>query len=276
MSASYRDENESLRARNAQLEAELIEREVRLEALEQKLGDNDAVLDRLRGIVDQRSPKAGRFTSFACGVLLTVAAVGAVGGVVTVVGARRASAAAPPAQNAPSAAPDRLPPVLVRDSHPPIDDKNLCARLGIRVTVDGEDAEAPAKSDADGSGTKYRRNGDRATYFSVGGWTRGADGGNLYVHAWGSDMPGDVGTSKLTLFEIKTKGEPGGYALARDGRSVLEVLGHDGKNAWGRFEADMSRVPDVTRAPPFGTPVVRVRGNFCLPFRPGDPKDTGP
>lgn len=46
--------------------------------------------------------------------------------------------------------------------------------------------------------------------------------------------------------------------------------------ATGRFEADMSRVPDVTRKPPFGTPVVRVRGSFCLPFRAGDPRDTAP
>src|SRR5262249_36395780 len=124
--------------------------------------------------------------------------------------------------------------------------------------------------------TKYLRNGRRAVYFTVTGFSGGDDSGNLYIHGWGSDLPSDIGTSKLTLFDIVTRGETGGYTLARDGRSVLEVLDSDGKHMWGRFEADMSHVAEVTQTPPFGTPVVRVRGNFCLPFHPGDPADTRP
>ena len=74
----------------------------------------------------------------------------------------------------------------------------------------------------------------------------------------------------------KPKGAASGYALARDGRSVLEVTGSNREHVWGRFEADVSKVDDVTRRPPFGTPVTRVRGAFCLAAHADDPKDTAP
>jgi hypothetical protein len=89
-------------------------------------------------------------------------------------------------------------------------------------------------------------------------------------------LPGDLGKTSLSLLTIMTKGETDGYTLARGGKSVLEVTRSDGRLIAGRFEADVSKVADTTREPPFGTPVVRVRGTFCLPAYPADPQDTGP
>lgn len=292
--SAYRDEYEALRTRTERLERELEERDARIAGLEERLGDNDALVERLRGVIDDRTAKpTRRWATFGAGIAATLGVVGVVGAAVTLLGARKADAAPHVERVAPAVtlpalppAPDGLPSSQAGEAAPlpPIPPGNLCARLGIRITVDGSDAEALATGDRDGSGTKFRRNGDRAVYFGVAGFNgagKSADAtdgktGNLYIHGWGSDMPANVGTSKMTLFDIMTKGESGGYTLARDGRSVLEVMGNDGKNAWGRFEADMSRVADVTRPPAFGTPVVRVRGNFCLPFHPGDPHDTGP
>jgi hypothetical protein len=263
MTAAYRDENESLRARNAELETELADRKARIEELEQKIGDNDAVFERLRGVIDQKPAK--RWSHYGVGALVTLVVLGIAGAGFALTRSKRAEAAGSPLE------PPRPQAHAQSQAAPatPIDPKNHCERPGIRITVDGSDAEALAVDERDGSGSKYRRNGDRALYFTV-------NGGNLYIHGWGNDMPGDTGTSDLTLFSIMTKGQDGGYRLARDGRSMLEVIGNDGKNAWGRFEADMSKVDDVTREAPFGTPVVRVRGNFCLPFRKGNPSDTGP
>jgi hypothetical protein len=144
-----------------------------------------------------------------------------------------------------------------------------CATPGVHLTVDGAEAAAPARSDRDLAGHKYRRDGSRSPWFTV-------EGGPLYVHAVGDFLPGDVGHTRLSLFTIITKGETDGYALARGGKSLFEVSRSDGQRIAGRFEADMSKVADTTREPPFGTPVVRVRGTFCLRALPANPKDTGP
>jgi len=111
--------------------------------------------------------------------------------------------------------------------------------------------------------------GHRSPWFTV-------TGGAIYVHGVGDFLPGDVGTTKLTLFDVMVKGEEGGYTLARGGRSLLEVTRSDRDRIAGRFEADVSKVADVTREPAFGTPVVRMRGTFCLPALPANPRDTGP
>jgi hypothetical protein len=98
----------------------------------------------------------------------------------------------------------------------------------------------------------------------------------MYVHGVGGYLPGDLGSSTLSLFTIMVKGDHGGYTLARGGRSLFVVDRSDGTRIAGRFEADASKVEDVTREPPFGSPVVRVRGTFCLPAQPANPTDTGP
>jgi hypothetical protein len=254
--SAYRDEFEALKTKTTQLEEQLEEREARIGNLEQKLAE-----------------KGRGWATFGGGVVATLGVVGCAGAMLVLFSARKADAGAVqpqvPAQTE-LRVPDRLATAAASATPVvPVDPANLCSRLGIRLTVDGSDAEAPAVDKQDASMTKYRKNGDRAVAIHVGG-------GNLYVHGWGTDMPTNIGSSKMSLFDITTKGESGGYTLARDGRSLLDVQGNDGKNSWGRFEADMSRVDDVTRTPAFGTPVVRVRGNFCLPFRAGDPHDTGP
>jgi hypothetical protein len=146
---------------------------------------------------------------------------------------------------------------------------DLCAKQGVSLTVDGSDAFAPVAASGDLAGHKYHRGGNRDAWFTVAGPP-------IYVHGVGDSLSSDVGTTKLTLMTIMTKGENGGYRLARGGKSFLEVTRSDGKLIAGRFEADMSKVDETTREPPFGTPVVRVRGSFCLPAYPADPSDTGP
>jgi hypothetical protein len=277
MSDAYRDERVALQARAHQLEDELKRRDAELDELRQRLSEQDAVLARLQGVLARKPPsRPKRWPLFAAGAV----AFAGLAAAAMMLGRSRGAAAAP----APLAAPS--PPAAASaaevDTEPATSDAfhappptpvaplhDLCDRLGVRLTVDGSEAEAPAVGDRDQAGHKYRRDGTRAPWFNV-------DGGNLYIHGWGDFLPGDVGTSRLTMLDIMTKGETGGYTLARGGRSVMHVLTSDGKHVSGRFEADMSRVADVTSEPPFGTPVVRVRGNFCLPALPADPNDTGP
>jgi hypothetical protein len=155
----------------------------------------------------------------------------------------------------------------------PVPKGEICEKPGVRFTINNEDAFAPATSDRDLAGHKYKRGGDRMPWFTV---NQSMNHGSLYVHATGGFLTGDLGTTKLTILTIMTRGENGGYELARDGRSVVNVTRSDGKLIAGTFEADVSRVTEVTREPPFGTPVVRVRGSFCLPAFPANPNDTGP
>lgn len=259
MSGSYRDETESLRAKAAHLEEELASREAEVEELRRRLADQEAVFTRLEGVIGQKEKgRSGRWF-FVGGLLLASAGVAS-----AVFGLRTARSSELPVvatAQAPVSVP--TPPAAA-----PLGG-DLCARLGVRLTVGGEDAEAPAQGPRDLAGHKYRRDGSRSPWFTV-------NGGPLYVHAVGGYLPGDVGTTQLSLFTVMTKGETDGYRLARDGKSLLEVQGSDGKHIWGRFEADASKVPDTTREAPFGTPVVRMRGTFCLPALPADPSDTGP
>jgi hypothetical protein len=153
-------------------------------------------------------------------------------------------------------------------AQPPLDAPD-CARPGVRFTLAGEEAFAPAEGPRDLAGHKYRKDGSRSPWLTV-------NGGPLYVHGVGDYQPGDVGTTRLVLVTVMKKGEHDGYALARDGESRLEVIASDGRFVQGRFEADVSKVADTTRAPPPGTAVVRLRGTFCLPALPADPSDTGP
>src|SRR5262245_551621 len=145
MGATYRDENESLRARNLQLEQELSQRDRRIEELERKLGATDAVLDRLRGVIDQSSSPAPqrtpRFMPVARVALMVVGALGMVAVPMLVLMRRpmkmpTASAAQPveqvgqqPSSRALPGAPDRLPPNPAPEVLPPVDANKLCSRL---------------------------------------------------------------------------------------------------------------------------------------------------
>ena len=173
--------------------------------------------------------------------------------------ASRAHASMPPPPE-----PVKRPPASVGGLAP---GEDPCAVPGVHVTVDGREAFAPARTDRDRGGEKYRRGGARATWLTVNG--------PLYVHAWGSDTPRDLGTTKLTMLDLVTEGEKGGYVLAPGGRAVLEVTRADTHVA-GTFEADVARVEEVTHEVPFGTPVVRARGTFCLARVTPNPSDTGP
>lgn len=245
MSIAYRDEKESLVARIHELEKELVEQRTEAEALRRRAADRDAV----------RVPRW-----LAAMALLAAGAAGA--GVVLGAGLGRAHAE-PPAPPAPT------PPPPARAASAPSRAGDPCATPGVRLDVDGEDAFAPAANDRDLAGHKYRRDGRRSPWFTV-------NGGPVYVHGVGGFLAEDTGATSLSLLTIMTKGDSAGYTLARGGRSLFEVTRSDGKLIAGRFEADVSRVADTTREPPFGTPVVRVRGTFCLPALPANPSDRGP
>ncbi|MBX3225855.1 MAG: hypothetical protein KIT84_30240 [Labilithrix sp.] len=160
-------------------------------------------------------------------------------------------------------------PVVQVVAPPPISLEHDCSTPGVRVTLDGEDAFAPAVSTNAAASRKYRRGGERMPWLTV-------HDGPLDVHATGGFMTSDVGATHLTIFTLRVKGEDRGYTLARDGRSVLVVSSVDDAFVRGHFEADVSKVDDTTRTPAFGTPVVRVRGTFCLPAKYADPRDTAP
>lgn len=151
---------------------------------------------------------------------------------------------------------------------PPISLEHDCSRPGVRLTLDGEAVFLPAATESDTASRMYRRGGERMPWLTVRGTTS--------VHATGGFMPADVGTTNLTLLTLTVRGEESGYRLAKDGRSVLEVTSVDDQHVRGHFEADVSKVADTTRIPPFGTPVTRLRGNFCLPAKSANPRDTGP
>jgi hypothetical protein len=257
----YRDELASALAHIARLEEELATRDKVIEELESARDDRDAVFTRLKGVIDDRKePRSGRW------VFLGGLVIGCAGLVAAALSLRHATAAQSPAP-APATAnpPASLAPL----------DGDPCSRLGVRFTLDGEDAEAPATTERDLAGHKYRRDGSRSPWFTVRGGTD-EDGGAIYIHGVGNFLPADLGTTELSLLTIVVEGDTEGYALAHNGKSMLEVVGSDTEHIWGRFEADVSKVADTTRPAPFGTPVVRVRGEFCLPALPANPSDTGP
>jgi hypothetical protein len=256
MTSAYRDENATLRATNEQLVRELAARDAELADLRRRRTDQEAVFARLEGALAARRATASR----AVPLLLLV------GGVVLGVGAVSLRGFAGGPRPAPPLA---SPPPTPQATPAPGARTDPCATSGVHLTVAGEDAEAPAANARDLAGQKYRKGGDRAPWFTV-------QGGPLYVHAVGDAMAQDVGVTRLSLLDIRTQGEPMAYRLARDGRSFLEIERADDGKLVGRFEADVSKVEDTTREPPFGTPVVRARGTFCLPRLPANPKDTGP
>lgn len=276
MTSTYRDDAEALRARIEGLEARLAERDEELAALREKLASQEGVFEALRGVVAERPRSSGRGVYVLGGVLVGAVALGIAARVGGAIFARSAHAVPPshPSSVVAPAAPDSLPP---REPFltPVTATTDPCERLGVRLTLAGADAEAPARGASDLAGHKYRRGGDRSPWFSVHGQSEGRRSG-LYVHGVGGFLAGDVGTTELTLFTIMAAGESGGYTLAHGGRSLLEVRGADDKRVWGRFEADVSKVKEPWSPAPFGADVLRVRGTFCLPRRAPDPSDTGP
>jgi hypothetical protein len=144
-----------------------------------------------------------------------------------------------------------------------------CAEMGVRFTMDGKETRVDADLARDRAGHKFQRDRSRATWVT-------AFGGPAYVHAVGAATASQLGESDLSLLTIKPAGGQESYALARGGRGVLQITRADGKVIGGRLEANVSPVSDTTREPPPGTPVVRVRGSFCLPAHPDDLSDTGP
>jgi hypothetical protein len=267
MTDPYRDVEESLLAKNRALEEKLAEREREIEELKRSAAHQDAVFHRLEGVLDAKTTTAPkrRIVAVGAAVFTTIAIVG---GVVMMAGRARAL---PPPPVAPVAA---VPlPAAPAEVAPVIPTGDLCATPGVKLNVDGSDAFAPASNERDLAGHKYRRGGSRSPWFTV---NLTGNTGPLYVHGVGDYLSGDLGTTKLSLLTIMTKGDSGGYTLARGGRSMVEITRSDGKMIAGRFEADVSRVAETTREPPFGTPVVRARGTFCLPAYPANPQDTGP
>lgn len=249
----FRNENEAAHARVAELEDRLRARDETIAKLEAKLGDQEAVFRRLEGTLD--AGKKRTRAPLALGLVLS-----GVGAAALAIGVLRAGHAPPPA--APSA---EVAPITTVNAAPLADP---CARMGVHLTVDGRDGVAVADDPTDRAGHHYRRGGERSPWFTVNG--------PLYVHGVGGFLPKDEGTTQLSLLTIKTKGEPSAYTLARGGRSLLTITSRDDQRIIGHFEADVSKVEDPTREPPFGTPVVRARGTFCLAAHPADPNDTGP
>lgn len=274
MTSTYRDDEEALRARLASLESLLAERDEELGVLRERLAAQQGLFDALRGVVSEPRAPRPRTGRFVVGVVAGAALLAAAAGFAGFAMALTPAASLPPPPTHGDHAPDALPkrePFLT----PAAASADPCERLGVRLTLDGADAEAPARGASDLAGHKYRRGGDRSPWFSVQGQSEGRRTG-LYVHGVGGFIPGDVGTTELSLFTIMAAGESGGYTLAHGGRSLLEVRGADDKRVWGRFEADVSKVKEPWQPAPFGADVVRVRGTFCLPRRAPDPNDTGP
>jgi hypothetical protein len=260
MSGAYRDEKQGLRDRVGELEQLLAkqkegldQRDAELEELRRRLANQEALFSALKQVVDRATTRKPRRWLFPAIVAAMVTAVGTAWLGLGSARLPRGARAAP------------LPAKTVE----PIPLGEPCARLGVRLTVDGDDAHAPLQGDQDLAGHKYHRDGSRSPWFTI-------RGPPLYVHGVGDSLRADVGTTSLSLLTIMTQGETDGHRLARGGKSLLEVLGSDGQRIFGRFEADMSKVADTTLEPPFGTPVVRVRGTFCLPAHPADPTDVGP
>lgn len=161
------------------------------------------------------------------------------------------------------------PPAPVVVAPPVVSSEPDCSQLGVKLTVEGRDAFAPATGERDRAGHKYRRGGERSTWLHV------MSGGPITVHGQGDFMSTDTGRSEHPWLSISVKGEDGTWTLARDGRAMMEVTRSDAQYIAGRFEADMSKTPDG-RTPAFGSPVTRVRGTFCLASVPANPNDTAP
>jgi hypothetical protein len=262
MPAAYRDETDSLLAKNRALEEKLAEREREIEALRARVSDQEAVFDRLENVLDAKSKasRPKRFFAIGGGLAAAVALLG------TLAVAR--SSKVHPLRSAPAVRAD----VPTNAESPTVATNDVCATPGVKLTVDGHDVFSPATEERDRAGHKYRRGGSRSPWFTV---NSNLENGPVYVHGYGDFLAGDLGTTSVAL-TIMVKGETDGYAVARGGKSMLEITRSDGKLIAGRFEADMSKVSDTTREPPFGTPVIRVRGSFCLPAHPADPSDTKP
>ncbi len=255
MSNAYRDDTDSLRARIHHLEEALAVRACELEALRQRSSDENAVFDRLQVALRQKPSPRLRPLAWV-GLAVTVGLSGA--------GFLFVRSRVTPRVSVPLwaevAAPNVPSPRVADDP---------CATLGVRLTVAGEDAGAFAHSEHDRADHKYHRDGTRSPWVTV-------EGGPISVRIVGDPLRGDVGRTQLSYLTIVTQGETEAYRLARAGKSLMEVTGADGERISGRFEADVSRVAEPTREPPFGTAVVRVRGTFCLPAAPANPSDTGP
>jgi hypothetical protein len=272
MTSSYRDESEALREKNRALEEKLAERDREIAELKRHAADHDAVFHRLEHVLESKARDVPAVTPRKVIALVIAAAVGAALGMMHLL-TPKPSRAAPPSTEHPDEA---VPlPTTAEGWAPPLPQipTDLCATPGVKLTVDGSDAFAPATLERDLAGHKYRPGGERSPWFTV---NQSGITGPIYVHGVGDYVPGDLGLTSFSLFTIMTKGETGGYTLARGGKSLLEVTHSDGKFIAGRFEADASQVADTTREPPFGTPVVRVRGSFCLRALPANPSDTGP
>src|SRR5215475_12041443 len=83
MSDAYRDLNEGLLAKNKALQDELAERDRRIEALQKRLGDQEAVFQRLEHALDAKGgapPKRKRRRALLAGALVATA-LAAIGGV---------------------------------------------------------------------------------------------------------------------------------------------------------------------------------------------------
>jgi hypothetical protein len=250
---------DALRAKAEALENDLAGRDAELRALRARVAEQEEVLGKLARLA---SPGAKRRATRWVPLIAVAAVVTA--GVADLSRYHSVSALVPfdlPESEL------RRTPALVQVTPDPA--AVSCSKLGVRMTVDGEDVAVAAQGDGDLAGHKYRLDKSRSPWFTV-------NGDRVYVHGVGDYLPGDLGSVHLTLFTIMVKGDDGGYTLARGGRSLIVVDRSDGEQIAGRFEADVSKVAEVTRDPPFGTPVVRVRGTFCLKARPADPSDTGP
>lgn len=265
MTDAYRDELASVLSKNRRLEEELAKRRAEVDELRRRRAEEDELLARLRGVFESRTGDGGARGPRYLGA--SVLALAAIAGACLLM-PRGVSLAAPPSGGHGSPATTvAASPQADRDQERRAADP--CETPGIRLVVDGDDAVARARGARDLAGHKYRKGGDRSAWFTV-------EGGPLYVHGVGDFLPGDTGRTRLSLLTVATAGESEGYRLARGGKSFLEVTRSDARFVAGRFEADMSKVADTTREPGFGTPVVRVRGDFCLPALAANPSDTGP
>lgn len=273
MTDAYRSENESLQARNRQLEEDLATQRARVEELERRAASEEDVLFRLRAALDDGSRAPRRWPLLASALIAGVGLVGA--WLVTRVHA--------PPPSAPAMG-------LVAGARPLGGLGGLAGESapGLRLEIEGRTILVPIEGAEDRAGYKYRESGHRSAWFtSVGSEAGGPrldcsqqaprDLGHVYVHGVGDFLSPEHGglPAPLTLLTVRIGGAEGGYRLAQDGQATVSVRSEDGQ-VIGSFEADMSKVEDTTRPAPAGAPIVRVRGSFRLPLAPLDPSDTAP
>lgn len=281
MQDPYRDQNESLRARNEALETEIAERRAELDALRREAA-TDRVVVELERLLDARDRRSRRRWLAGLGTLAAGSAAAVMfrrepGGVI----APRpiVVAPAPGAGIRPGGGLGGLGGFGAVSTEP-----------FLRIVLGGA-TRVFSKTELgrlDGvvslmAGMKYRRGGERSPWITVAetrawdGPVRSGEARELpafSLHAVGGFMPvADGGTTSVDLLSVSSWETRLRYQLVRGGPGVLESTLADG-HLVGRLEATVRAIRDVDQVET--GPDVSLSAWFRLPMQPLDPSDVAP